>query len=97
MRHNRKMSDNDNDAFKYLLTLERVPSYYEVFNASSEELEERVSCWQDQIFTLAGQLQDLTREFGELKNKNQELESELKVRISSFNDLVNQTEIKSIE
>jgi regulator of replication initiation timing len=64
------------DALKYLLGLESLPASYEISKASDEELEERVTNWQEQIFTLAGELQDLKKKLASLEQKNAELEEE---------------------
>lgn len=63
------------EALKYLLGLETFPSCYEISQASDEELEERVNNWQEQIFTLAGQLHDLQKKLESVEKKNIELES----------------------
>ena len=65
---------NPDHALKFLLGLESFPSMYEISQAPQEELEERVNNWQEQIFTLAGELFDLQQKYGILKQRNIELE-----------------------
>lgn len=84
------MSEKDEEALKYLLGLESFPSYYEISKDDNEELEERVTNWQEQIFTLAGELHDVKNRLIAAEKKNTELQKDnQRLKLANVLNLMN--------